>query len=70
MYLVEPTYPLTDFCKRCCKNCRLVVEFFLGYSKHDYLAQAYQNGLREIKLQILANPIENIVCTVAGQHKL
>ena len=51
--LVELTNPPTDFCQRCCKNCRLVVEFFLGHSKHDYLAQAHQNGLRKNKQHIL-----------------
>ena len=49
MYLVKLTNSLTDFCYRCCKNCRLVIAFFLGHSKHEYLAQAYQNSLRKNK---------------------
>lgn len=53
MYLVKLTNSLTDFCYRCCKNCRLVIEFFLGHSKHEYLAQAHQNSLRKNKQQIL-----------------
>jgi len=37
---------LTDFRQRRCKNCRMVVEFFLCYSDHDHLANALQNGLK------------------------